>query len=84
MREKKAVALRYNREIENAPRVVAKGEGYIADKIIKKADEIGIPIKEDKELVNLLSSIPLDYEIPPELYRAIAEIFAYLYKMSKK
>ena len=81
--KKKAVALSYDKDVDNAPRVKAKGEGYIAEKIIQKALEEGIPLKEDKKLVEFLSQIPLDHEIPPELYRAIAEIFAYIYKMSK-
>ncbi len=82
--KKKAVALTYNKEKDNAPKVKGKGEGKIAEKIIEIAKQNNIPIKENPELVDILSSIPLDEEIPPELYKAIAEIFAYIYSMSQK
>ncbi len=82
--KKKAVALKYNKEKDNAPKIKGKGEGILADKIIQTAKEHGIPVKEDKTLVDMLASIPLDTEIPPELYKAVAEIFAYIYSMSNK
>lgn len=76
----KAVALRYNKEREDAPRVIAKGEGNIADKIIALAKESGIPITEDRDLVELLSLVELDQEIPSELYGAVAEVLSWIYK----
>ncbi|NPA51660.1 MAG: type III secretion system protein [Aquificae bacterium] len=82
--KKKAVALNYEKNKDLAPKVKAKGEGLIAEKIIQIAHQNNIPIKEDKELIQILSSIPLDQEIPPELYKAVAEIFAYIYSISKK
>ena len=83
MKQKKAVALQYNKETSNAPKVTAKGEGKIADNIIKIAKENDIPIQEDKELVEMLSKIELDKEIPPNLYKAVAEVFSFIYKHSK-
>ena len=80
---KKAVALKYDKEKQNAPKVTAKGEGKVADNIIKLAKEHDIPIQEDKELVKMLSKIELDKEIPPNLYKAVAEVFSFIYKYSK-
>lgn len=80
---KKAVALKYDKEKQNAPKVTAKGEGKVADNIIKLAKEHDIPIQEDKELVEMLSKIELDKEIPPNLYKAVAEVFSFIYKYSK-
>ncbi len=84
MNRKKAAALRYDRGRDSAPRLVAKGRGYLAEKIIEIAKERGIPIHEDRELVEILSTLDLYREIPPELYRAVAEILAYIYRVSKK
>ncbi len=81
---KKAVALRYDRDVNKAPEVITKGEGYIAEKIIEKAKEYGIEIKEDKELVSLLSQIEINREIPVELYKAVAEILIFIYRKKKK
>ncbi len=80
MNRKKAVALKYEALKDTAPKVVAKGEGKIAEKIIKVAKEHGIPIKQDKELVELLSKLDIGEEIPIELYEVVARIFAYIYK----
>jgi flagellar biosynthesis protein len=73
-----AVALAY-REGEGAPKVVAKGQGLVAEQIIARAQEAGVFVHESKELVSLLMGIDLDREIPPSLYRAIAELLAWLY-----
>ena len=73
-----AVALAY-REGESAPKVVAKGKGLIAEQIIARAGEAGVFVHESKELVSLLMDIDLDGQIPPALYRAIAELLAWLY-----
>jgi len=83
-RQKKSVALQYDEaKSDSAPKVVAKGSGEIAEKIIETATESGIPIYEDKALVEVLSEIELDREIPPELYKAVAEILAWVYKAHK-
>jgi flagellar biosynthesis protein len=80
----KAAALKYRHGKDSAPTLVAKGKGKIAEKIIAIAKENGIAIKEDKELVEFLSMLDLYQEIPPELYRAVAEILAFVYAMNKK
>ncbi|RMG69040.1 MAG: flagellar biosynthesis protein FlhB [Nitrospirae bacterium] len=80
----KAAALKYERGSDNAPRVVASGKGEIARKIIEIAREHGIPIHHDPDLVEVLTTLELYEEIPPELYRAVAEILAYVYLTTKK
>ncbi|WP_459861483.1 FlhB-like flagellar biosynthesis protein [Campylobacter concisus] len=82
--KKKAVALGYNRSKDNAPRVLASGAGDIANRIIDLAKEHDIPIKEDPDLIEILSKVEVDQEIPPNLYKAVAEIFSFLYKITKK
>ena len=67
-----------------APIVVAKGRGVIAEKIMEIARANNIPIREDADLVALLSKVDLMGEIPPELYRIVAEILTYIYKINKK
>jgi len=81
---KKAAALRYDTNKENAPRVIAKGEGEIANNIIKIAELNNLPIKKDADLVELLSKIEIDKEIPDALYRAVAEVFSFIYTTTKK
>ncbi|MDB5961984.1 MAG: flhB [Massilia sp.] len=73
-----AVALAYQ-EGEGAPKVVAKGKGMVAEQIISRAREAGVFVHESKELVALLMDVDLDRQIPPALYRAIAELLAWLY-----
>lgn len=78
----KAIALQYNKEKDNAPNVTAKGDGETAKNIIKIAQENGIPIKKDEDLVNMLSQIELNKEIPVELYQAVSEVFSFIYNLS--
>ena len=82
--KKKAVALGYNRSQDNAPKVLASGAGEIANKIISLAKEHDIPIKEDPDLIEILSKVEVDQEIPLNLYKAVAEIFSFLYKITNK
>ncbi len=82
--KKKAAALRYDTSKENAPRVLAKGEGEVANNIIKIAQLNNLPIKEDADLVELLSKIDIDKEVPAALYKAVAEVFSFIYKSTKK
>ncbi|MXS83339.1 EscU/YscU/HrcU family type III secretion system export apparatus switch protein [Nitrosomonas oligotropha] len=77
-----AVALAY-REGQVAPKVVAKGRGLIAQEIIKRAKESGIYVHESSELVALLMQVNLDDRIPPQLYLAVAELLAWLYKLEQ-
>ena len=78
----KAAALRYRAGIDTAPSIVAKGRGLVAEKILALAREHGIPIKEDRNMVEILSTLSLYEEIPADLYKAVAEILAFIYKMS--
>ncbi len=80
----KAAALKYIHGKDSAPTLVAKGKGKVAEQIIQIAKEHGIAIKEDRELVEFLSMLDLYQEIPPELYRAVAEILAFVYSINKK
>jgi flagellar biosynthesis protein len=73
-----AVALAYQAG-DAAPKVVAKGRGLIAEEIIARAKEHGVFVHESKELVALLMQVELDRSIPPALYRAVAELLAWLY-----
>jgi flagellar biosynthesis protein len=75
-----AVALAY-RETDAAPRVVAKGRGLIAEEIISRARAHGVYVHESPELVSLLLQVDLDERIPPQLYVAIAELLAWLYRL---
>lgn len=81
---KKAVALRYNQEKESVPRLVATGSGMVADNIIKKAQENNIPTLEDPSLVGLLSELDINETIPEELYKAVAEVFAFIYRADQE
>jgi flagellar biosynthesis protein len=91
MREKKekipkkplAAAIKYDSERDNAPKVTARGSGTIAEKIIEIAEENGIPIKNDPDLVQVLSKLEVGTEIPVELYRAVAEILAFVYSLNE-
>lgn len=77
-----AIALQYDGE--NAPTVTASGEGAIAEEIIRIAQEHGVPLREDAMLAAFLSELNLGDEIPPLLYRVIAEVIAYAYLVSGK
>ncbi|AIQ64472.1 FhlB domain-containing protein [Paenibacillus stellifer] len=77
---KKAVALKYTPGETDAPVVVAKGRGYVADEILKRAKESGVTVQEDAALVEVLSKLDLDQQIPPELYQLVAEILSYVYQ----
>jgi len=83
-KRKKAAALRYVPAKDTAPRIVAKGTGLIAEKILSIAKEHNIPLRDDPQLVEVLSALDLYQEIPPDLYKAVAEVLAFVYKMTKK
>jgi flagellar biosynthesis protein len=80
----RAVALRYDRTQKGAPRVVAKGRGQAAENIIALAREHGVPLHEDSNLAATLSALDIETEIPPELYRAVAEVLAFIYRLNGK
>ncbi len=77
-----AVALAYQGQ-DKAPRVVAKGRGLIAQAIIERAREHGVFVHESEELVGLLMQVELDQSIPPQLYLAVAELLAWLYRLER-
>ncbi|GEM03448.1 hypothetical protein HMI01_04360 [Halolactibacillus miurensis] len=80
---KKAMALRYNETKDLAPVVSAKGQGYVAEEIIKRAHEAGVPIQEDQSLVEMLGQIDINQAIPEELYLVVAEVFAFIYHVDR-
>ena len=81
-KNRKAVALKYN--FESAPKVIAKGEGIVADKIIEIAEEHGVSLYQDSELVKLLSRIEIDEEIPSNLYQAVAVVLSFVFQLNGK
>lgn len=83
-KRRRAAALKYDPTEDPVPRLLAKGEKLIADRIIEIAKEADIPIVEDAALVSALLVLELGEEIPPELYRAVAKVLAFLYKLDKR
>jgi flagellar biosynthesis protein len=79
---RKAIAMRYRQDTDHAPKVVAKGQGSTADRIIALAQEHGIPLHEDRDLAQLLGTLEIDAEIPPGMYQALAEVLAHLYRLN--
>ncbi len=82
-KSKKAVALKYN-ENDTSPFVLAKGKGYIAEKIIEKGKDQNIHIHKDENIIENLMQLDIGEEIPPELYEVVAEIIAYVYYLDRK
>ena len=79
-----AAAIEYDNRKDLAPRVTAKGEGLLAERIIELAKQHDIPIKSDPNLVQVLSKLDLNEQIPVELYHVIAEILAFVYTLNSK
>ncbi len=82
-KDKKFVALEYDKGKSAAPLVTAKGKGLVAERILEIAKEHDIPIHSDADLVEILDKIEIEQEIPLEVYAIVAEIFAYIYKVSQ-
>lgn len=82
--EKVAVALQYNPEENIAPKVTAKGKGFVASNILEAARKNSIPVYQNKTLVKMLMALEIDREIPAELYTTVAEVLAYIYRLDKK
>lgn len=80
---KMAAAIKYDSAKNGAPAITASGKGTIAEKIIELAREQGIPIKNDPDLIQVLSKLKVGSEIPVELYRAVAEILAFVYSLNE-
>ncbi len=83
-KSERAVAMRYDKKKESAPRVIAVGRGNIARKIIDIAKSHNIPLYRDADLLEVLSKIDIGKQIPVKLYRAIAEILVFVYSLNKK
>jgi len=79
-----AIALRYSPETGSAPKIVAKGEGFVAEEILQIARENDIPLRQDPALAGALATLDIGAQIPPELFRAVAEVLAFVYKMNGK
>ncbi|MBA9024888.1 MULTISPECIES: EscU/YscU/HrcU family type III secretion system export apparatus switch protein [Bacillaceae] len=83
-KRKEAIALQYDGKKGSVPKVLAKGKGKIAENILKTAKERNIPIQEDPSLAELLGKLNINETIPEELYMAVAEVFAFVYKADKE
>ncbi|WP_373229614.1 EscU/YscU/HrcU family type III secretion system export apparatus switch protein [Cohnella sp.] len=81
---KKAVALKYEPEQGAAPTIIAKGQGAIAEEILRRAQENGVLVQEDSSLVEVLSKLDLNQEIPPELYQLVAEVLSFVYRSDRR
>ncbi|RHB51149.1 EscU/YscU/HrcU family type III secretion system export apparatus switch protein [Exiguobacterium sp. AM39-5BH] len=79
---KQAIALSYEQSMES-PRVVAKGGGLVAERMLALAQANGVPIHEDPALLSLLSALKIEEQIPEDLYQVIAELFVFLYQMEQ-
>jgi flagellar biosynthesis protein len=76
------VALRHDRQEPRPPRVVAKGRGETAQRVLELARKHGIPVREDRDLLELLAALDVGDSIPTELFAAVAEVLAYLYRLN--
>jgi flagellar biosynthesis protein len=81
---RRAVALTYDPNNADAPVVTAAGEGLVAEEIIRRAREAGVPVTEDPRLAAVLSQIDVGQVIPPELYAVVAEVLAYVYRLEER
>ena len=83
-KKQQAVAIKYNNQSDTAPKVIAKGVGFIAEQILSTAKQHSVPVYQNKTLTSMLMAVDLDREIPAELYQAVAEVLAYIYYIDKK
>lgn len=82
--KKAAIAVHYDKNTDTSPKIVAKGKGSVADRIIELAKKNEIPMYEDRDLIEILSKLDLGQEIPPEMYKLIAEVLVFVYKTNNK
>lgn len=82
-RRKKAAAIKYEADKDRAPRITAKGRGEIARRIVEVAHQNEVPVFEDQNLVEVLEALDMDTEIPAELYRAVAEVLVFVYRLNR-
>ena len=83
-KDKKAVALKYDRGRDAAPKVTAKGRGAVAERILALAKEHRIPVEKDSTLMEALYRLDVNEEIPEELYQVVAELLAFIYRMNAR
>lgn len=81
---KTAAALSYDKLTERSPKMTALGKGTIAEEIIQKANKYDVPVLEDASLVALLSELNINETIPEELYKIVAEVFAFIYQIDQQ
>jgi flagellar biosynthesis protein len=79
-----AVAFRYDKDRDDAPRVVAKGRGFVAQQLLAVARRHAVPVYQNQTVTQLLMAVELDREIPPELYQVVANVLAYVYRLDGK
>ncbi|MFJ7929426.1 EscU/YscU/HrcU family type III secretion system export apparatus switch protein [Peribacillus sp. NPDC096448] len=82
-KRKEAIALKYDQKTSKAPVILAKGKGKTAENILEKAMELDIPVQRDESLAALLGQLDINQTIPEELYGAVAEVFAFIYKVDQ-
>lgn len=80
---RQSLALKWDREKDDAPRLIAAGKGPLADRIVSLALEAGIPVQENEILVEAMADISVGSEVPPELYRLAAEVYLFLMNLEK-
>lgn len=83
-KRKSAAAIKYDSNSDNAPRLIAKGQGIVAERILELAEELAIPIHRDPDLVEVLGKLNLYEEIPPELYAVVARVLSFVYKLNSQ
>ena len=81
---RRAAALRYEKGVDAAPKLVAAGAGHIADRILAMARDAGVPVREDAALADALARLQIDLDIPPELFAAVAEALVWAYSLDAR
>jgi flagellar biosynthesis protein len=83
-RPRRVVALRYDPGRDRAPKVAGKGQGAIAERILEVARQHNIPVRQDKDLLQILAQLDLHREVPSQVYKAVAEILAFVYRLTNR
>ncbi len=84
MRPRRAIALRYTRGGDAAPKVVASGAGDLAERIIARAEAAGVPVRDDPALTEALHRLALEAEVPEDLWASVAEVLVWAYKLDRR
>ena len=82
--KKRAAAISYDLNTDVAPKIIAKGKGFVAERIIEMARECGVPLHSDPTLVELLVKLDLGDAVPYELYQVVAEVLSFIYRLEKR